>query len=122
MSPTAFDTLINRLLTPHDTQREAALHSRRGGHRQTAKGPGRRPTLTLADRVVLTLIHDRLRLPSKLFDISQTTASKVIRDTHQLLNQVDHTIDPAEPLTTLAEFTTYITTTGITPNPQNETP
>jgi hypothetical protein len=36
MSPTAFDTLITRLLTPRDTQREAALHSRRGGHRHTA--------------------------------------------------------------------------------------
>ena len=126
MSEAAFDTLITRLLTPRDTQREAALHSRRGGHRHTAKGPGRRPTLTLADRVVLTLIHDRFRLPvkdiTKLFDIGQTTANKVIRDTRQLLNQIDHTIDPAQPLTTLAEFTTYITTTGITPNPSNETP
>jgi hypothetical protein len=40
---------------------------------RVAKGPGRRPTLTLADRVVLTLIHDRFRLPvkdiTKLFDI-----------------------------------------------------
>jgi transposase len=125
LSPTAWDELITKLAVPRDAQREAILHNRRGGSRQAASGPGRRPTLALADRVAATLIRDRFSLPTKhiaaLLNVSVTTINKIIRETRQLLQQTKHVTEPSTtPLTTLAEFNAYATTTGATP--PNEPP
>jgi hypothetical protein len=126
LSPTAWDELITKLAVPRDAQREAILHNRRGGSRQAASGPGRRPTMTLADRVAATLIRDRFSLPAKdiaaLFNVTVTTINKVIRETRQLLEQIKHVTEPSIPLTTLAEFNAYATTAGATPTPHNEPP
>jgi hypothetical protein len=64
LSETDWDTLLARLLTLHDQQREASLHQRRGHRpRQAASGTGRRPVLTLADRLLAATLHYRLGLP-----------------------------------------------------------
>jgi transposase len=114
LSPTAWDTLLTQLTKPRNTQREDALHQRRGHARHNAPGPGRRPNLTLA-----TLIRQRFSLPTKdiaqLFAINVTTVNKLIQETSPLLEQVGHIVEPTLPLTTLTEFTNYLTTADITP-------
>jgi hypothetical protein len=118
--------LITRLAVPRDAQREADPHNRRGGRRQAASGPGRRPVLTLTDRVAATLLRQRFSLPTKdiaeLFNVTVTTINKVIRETHPLLDQIKHVTEPTVPLTTLAEFTTYATAAGVTPTPRAKPP
>ncbi|MFF4762539.1 hypothetical protein [Streptomyces sp. NPDC001292] len=60
-----WDALIVQLLTLHDDQREADL-DKRCGHRPRVKDDGttgRRPMLTLADRLLATVLHYRLALP-----------------------------------------------------------
>ncbi len=52
------------LMTLHDQQRETSLDTRRGHRpRLAAPGTGRRPVLTLADRVLATILHQCLALP-----------------------------------------------------------
>jgi len=56
--------LIAALMTPYDQQREMSLDKRRGHRpRLIAPGVGRRPVLTLADRLLATILHQRLALP-----------------------------------------------------------
>ena len=94
-----WDTLIATLMTLHDQQREASLDQRRGHRpRLTAPGTGRRPGLTLADRLLATILHYRLHLPqvaiAALFSVRPETISKRIPDIRQLLDQAGHTIQP----------------------------
>src|SRR5262249_31047689 len=95
-----WDALITTLLTLHDQQREASLDKRRGHRpRLTAPGTGRRPGLTLADRLLATILHQRLALPqvaiAALFSVRPETINKRIRDIRQLLSQAGHTIQPS---------------------------
>jgi hypothetical protein len=94
-----WDALIATLLTLHDQQREANLDTRRGHRpRMTAPGTGRRPVLTLADRLLATILHQRLALPqvaiATLFGVRPETINKRIRDIRQLLDQAGYTIQP----------------------------
>ena len=94
-----WDTLIATLMTLHDQQRETSLDKRRGHRpRLTAPGTGRRPALTLADRLLATILHYRLALPqvavAALFTVRPETINKRIRDIRQLLRQAGHTIQP----------------------------
>lgn len=86
-------------MTLHDQQREADLDTRRGHRpRLTAPGTGRRPVLTLADRLLATILHQRLALPqvaiATLFGVRAETINKRIRDIRQLLQQARYTIQP----------------------------
>jgi hypothetical protein len=54
-------TLISALMTLYDQQREADLEKRRGHRRLAAPGTGRRPVLTLADRLLATAIQNLRR-------------------------------------------------------------
>ena len=73
-------------MTLHDQQREASLDKRRG-HRpciKTGPGTGRRPVLTLADRLLAAILHYRLALPqvaiAALFGVRPETVNKSIRE------------------------------------------
>ena len=95
-----WDALITTLMALHAQHREASLHKRRGHRpRLAAPGTGRRPVLTLADRLLATIPGHRLHLPhtdiAALFSVHPKTISRRIRDIHQLLNQAGHTIQPA---------------------------
>jgi len=95
-----WDTLITTLLTLHDQQREASLDKRRGHRpRLTAPGTGRRPVLTLADRLLATTLHQRHALPQTaiavLFSVRPETINRHIREIRQLLLQAEHTIQPS---------------------------
>lgn len=97
-----WDTLVTRLLALHDAQREGQLDKRRG-HRPRIKGDGttgRRPVLTLADRLLAVLLHQRLGLPqtavARLYGVTPFTINRRIRDVRQLLQTAGHTIQPTE--------------------------
>ncbi|HUK69759.1 MAG TPA: ISAzo13 family transposase [Streptosporangiaceae bacterium] len=94
-----WDALIAALMTLHNQQRETSLDTRRGHRpRLTAAGTGRRPVLTLADRLLATILHQRLALPqvavAALFSVRPETINKRIRDIRQLLGQAGHAIQP----------------------------
>jgi hypothetical protein len=100
LPPPEWDTLIAALMTLHDQQRETSLDKRRGHRpRLTAPGTGRRPVLTLADRLLATILHQRLALPqvtvADLLSVRPETINRRIRDIRQLLDQAGYTIQPA---------------------------
>jgi len=114
-----WDTLIATLLQLHDQQREASLDKRRGHRpRLTAPGAGRRPILTLADRLLATALHHRLALPqtavAALFSVRPETINRHIREIRQLLQQAGHAIHPSphQP-TTLNDLYNFATAEGI---------
>src|SRR5262249_6673281 len=99
MPAAEWDTLVTTLMTLHDHQREASLDKRRGHRpRQAAPGPGRRPVLTLADRLLAAVLHYRLGLSQVaigvLLGIRPETVSKRLRDIRELLDQAGTTIQP----------------------------
>ena len=116
-----WDALVTSLITLHEDQREADLDKRRG-HRPRIKGgpgTGRRPILTLADRLLATVLHHRLALPqvaiARLFSVRPETINKRIRDIRCLLEEAGHTIRPAEQrLITLNDLYDLASTAGIT--------
>jgi Rhodopirellula transposase DDE domain len=94
-----WDALIAALMALHDQQREMRLDKRRGHRpRLIASGPGRRPVLTLADRLLAALLHQRLALPQTaiavLFAVRPETINKRIHDIRQLLEQAGYNIQP----------------------------
>jgi transposase len=98
MPAAEWDALITTLMTLHEHQREASLDKRRG-HRPRIKageGTGRRPVLTLADRLLAAVLHYRLGLPqvavAALFGVRPETVNKRIRDIRELLDQAGATI------------------------------
>ena len=122
----AFDDLITRLAAPYAEQREATLHRRRGGQRQTTPNAIRRTALTLADHVATTLIKNRFHLPTKdiaaLLDISTATVNRILRPAQTLLDQLEYQPETTTPLLTLDEFNAYLTSTGVISKPDNNTP
>jgi len=114
-----WDALTAALMKLHDQQRETSLHKRRGYRpRRTAPGTGRRPVLTLADRLLATVLHQRLALPqaavATLFSVRPETINKRIRDIRQLLEQAGYTIQPSpRQLTSLDDLYRHAITAGI---------
>ncbi|GAU71478.1 transposase [Streptomyces sp. NBRC 110611] len=130
MDPNQWDQLIGELAAAREAQREEDLHQRRGGDRQKVPTAGlytgRRPGLTLVDRLLATLplraigaSAGRHRPPLR----GRTqTINRRIRKTHQLLDQIGHTIAPAEHrLATLNDLADLATQLGITPTPEIKT-
>jgi hypothetical protein len=116
-----WDHLIDQLTVLRHDQREADLHHQRGGPRKVAPGTGRRPSLTLPERLMITVLHHRLGLPQAVladqFQVTLMTANRAIRQIRPLLDQTGHTITPARKrLHTAADLTAYAISTGaITP-------
>jgi Rhodopirellula transposase DDE domain len=114
-----WDALLAALMTLHDQQRETSLEQRRGHRpRLTAPGTGRRPVLTLADRLLATILHQRLALPqvaiAALFTVRPETINKRIRDIRQLLDQAGHAIQPGpHRLASLDDLSVLATDAGI---------
>src|SRR5215470_7844169 len=122
-----WDALTAALMTLHDQQRETSLDKRRGHRpRLTAPGTGRRPVLTLADRLLATVLHQRLALPqvaiADLFRVRPETINKRIRDVRQLLNQAGYVIQPQpHRLTSLDELYRLAAAEGIPIPPEIKT-
>ena len=123
-----WDALTATLMTLHDQQREASLDKRRGHRPRIKAGPGtgRRPVLTLADRLLATILHYRLALPqvaiAALFGVRPETVNKRIRDIRQLLDQAGHAIQPGpHHLASLDDLYTLARSTDITVWPDIKT-
>ncbi len=123
-----WDSLIATLMTLHDQQRETSLDARRGHRpRLAAPGTGRRPVLTLADRLLAAILHQRLALPqvtiAALFSVRPETINKRIRDIRQLLDQAGHVIQPGpHRLASLDDLTSFASAQDIsTPPPEIKT-
>jgi hypothetical protein len=122
-----WDALLATLLTLHDQQREVSLHQRRGHRpRQTAAGTGRRPVLTLADRLLAATLHYRHGLPqtciASLFTVRPETINKHLRSIRELLRQAGYTIQPSpNKISTIDELYRYATNNGITAPPNIKT-
>src|SRR5450755_867921 len=116
--------LAAALAGPRSEQRERDLHQRRGSGRQRAPGAGARPRLTLADRILATLLHLHLCMPypllAQLLGVNRTTISRAAQETRPLL--IQHGLapagQPAARLCTLADLSAYAASHGITPQPQ----
>jgi hypothetical protein len=127
LPPREWDALVAALMSPHSQQREAKLDKRRGQRpRLAAPGPGRRPVLTLADRLLAATLHQRLALPptaiAVLFSVHPETISKRIRDIRELLNQAGHAIQPGpHKLATLDDLYRLATAAKITLPPEIKT-
>jgi transposase len=118
-----WDALVATLLTLHEKQRETSLHQRRGHRpRLAAPGTGRRPVLTLADRLIAVALHYRLGLPqvavAHLFTVRAETINRRLRETRQLLDQAGSAIPPSpHKVDTLTDLYDYATANGVaTPN------
>ncbi|WP_369265654.1 ISAzo13 family transposase [Streptomyces sp. R35] len=119
--------LIGELAAAREAQREEDLQQRRGGDRQKTPAAGlytgRRPGLTLVDRLLATLLYERFKLPqiaiARLFAVAPQTINRRIRKTHRLLDQIGHVIAPADHrLATLDDLADLATRLVITPTPQ----
>jgi transposase len=119
-----WDAVITTLTTLHERQREAGLDKRRGRRpRLAAPGAGRRPALTLADRLLAAILHHRHALPqvaiATLFRVRPETVNKRLRDIRQLLNQAGITIQPGpRRLTALEDLYDLARSTGIAIQPE----
>ncbi|WP_234545191.1 hypothetical protein [Streptomyces shenzhenensis] len=101
-----------------------ALHApdrttrRDGATRRRAPGGGRKAKLDLADRVLATVLHQRLGLSptvlARLFTVSKDTIREATGEIRQLMDQHGHTPGPATAhLTTLTGLHVYATAHGI---------
>ncbi len=127
LSPQRWDALTATVMTLSYQQRETTLGERRGHRpRLRAPGAGRRPVLTLADRLLATILHQRYALPhvaaAALFTVTPDTISLRIRETGQLLDYAGHTIQPStRRLATLNDLRNLAATEGIAIPPQSNT-
>ena len=91
-------------------------------HQQQPARRGPAPTLTTADRLLITTLHHRFRLPqttlAALAGLRADTLNRQIQDTRRLLHRTRHTIPTApQRLTTLDALHTYATAYGVTAPP-----
>ena len=128
LPPAEWDALVTTLMTLHDQQREDSLDKRRGHRPRIKAGPGtgRRPVLTLADRLLAAVLHYRLALPqvaiAALFGVRPETINKRIRDIRQLLDQAGHPIQPGpHRLASLDDLHQLARSTGIANQPEIKT-
>ncbi|WP_369407085.1 transposase family protein [Streptomyces hokutonensis] len=125
LPPQEWDTLITTLATLHEAQRETHLDKRRG-HRPRAGHTGRRPILTLADRLLAAVLHYRHGLPqiaiADLFNVRPETINRRLRDIRELLATAGHDLHPADrQLATLDDLFNQAREAGIITTPEIKT-
>ncbi|MCX4548491.1 ISAzo13 family transposase [Streptomyces sp. NBC_01267] len=130
LQPDRWDQLIGKLAAARELQREEDLQQRRGGDRQKTPAAGlytgRRPGLTLVDRLLSTILYQRFKLPqvviAPLFAVTPMTLNRAISQTRRLLHRIGHTIEPAQTqLATLDDLTDLAAHLGTTPTPEIKT-
>jgi transposase len=127
LPPEGWDALITTLMTLHHQQRETSLDQRRGHRpRLTAPGTGRRPVLTLADRLLATILYQRLAVPqvaiAALFGVRPETINKRTGAIRQLLDRAGHAIQPGpRRLASLDDLYELATAAGIVIQPEIKT-
>lgn len=88
-----FSNLVNTLIPELEEHREQARHAARGGPRRVARGTGRKPSLTPADQILVTILylrkHSLQELLGQLFDTTAMTISRAVKDVRPLLEAHD---------------------------------
>jgi len=113
------DRLVTELAEPFAAAREGRLYRRRG-HRERHRWPGagHPDTLTLRDRVLLTLTWLRLALPHEalavLYSVDRSTVSGAIRQILPLLANRGFATPAGPRLHTLADVIAYAAAEGLT--------
>jgi hypothetical protein len=112
------DRLVAELAAPFHATREARLHRRRGGRaRRRWSGGGRRATLTLRDRVLVTLAWLRLALPHQalavFYGVDRSTISTAVRQILPLLAGRGFATPTGVRLRTLADALAYAAAEGL---------
>jgi hypothetical protein len=113
------DRLVTELTEPFAAAREARLHRRRGERdRHRWPGAGHPETLTLRDRLLLTLAWMRLALPHQalglLYGVDRSTVSNAIRQIRPLLANRGFATVSGPRLHTLADLLAYAAAEKVT--------
>jgi hypothetical protein len=113
------DRLVTELAEPFAAAREGRLHRRRGDRdRHRWPGAGHPETLTLRDRLLLTLAWLRLALPHQalglLYGVDRSTVSNAIRQIRPLLANRGFATPSGQRLHTLADVLAYAAAEGVT--------
>jgi hypothetical protein len=90
-----WDSLVTELAAARAAQRQADLHQRRGGDWQKTPAAGlyigRRPGLTLVNRLLATILYQRFKLPqvviAPLFTVTPVTLNRAISQTRRTVRQ-----------------------------------
>jgi hypothetical protein len=89
MSRKQLSDLTNTLIPRLEEHREQVRHAARGGPRRVARGTGRKPTLTPADQILVTILylrkHALQELLGQLFNTTAMTISRAAKDVSPLL-------------------------------------
>jgi Rhodopirellula transposase DDE domain len=120
-----WDQLTTALALPYQAQREAEMHIARGGPATRRRAGGHPAALTLAEKILITIIRQRLGTPppvlAELFGVSTGTIATAERQIRPLLKRAGHSIEPATTrLTTLADLTAHASAHGITLTPKTK--
>jgi hypothetical protein len=112
------DRLVTELTEPFHHAREGRLYRRRGERdRHRWPGAGHPETLTLRDRLLLTLAWLRLALPHEalglLYGVDRSTVSAAIRQIRPLLANRGFATPSGQRLHTLADVLAYAAAEGV---------
>jgi hypothetical protein len=98
--------------------REDRLHARRTRERVRKAGAGRRPRLSLTDRVVITLVHLRLAIPhaalAVAYQVDRSTVTRAVTQIRPLLARRGYATGTGPRLHTLADVFAYAAAEGVT--------
>ncbi len=117
-----WNTLTTELVLPYQAYREAELHVRRGGPCWRKPAGGQPPALTLEEKLLITVLRARYRMPQRvlaeLFGVADTTIATAERRIKPLLDQRQHTITPTGiRFRTLDELAAHAATHSVSLNP-----
>lgn len=117
-----WDHLVAALTIPYQAHREARLHVHCGGPSWRKPAGGHPPALTLAEKILATVLHTRFRTPQRvlaeLFGTNQSTIADANTQIKPVLHQHKHITTPADTtLKTLTELTTHAAAIGVTLTP-----
>lgn len=111
------DRLVTELAGPFAAAREGWLYRRRGGRRRRWPGAGHPQTLTLRDRVLVSLAWLRLALPHQAlavwYGVDRSTVSAAIRQITPLLANRGFATPTGVRLHTLADVFAYAAAEGL---------
>jgi hypothetical protein len=119
------DALTTELAEPQARHHEQARHTRRGADRTRARGAGRQPRLSDADRVLATVLYLRRlctqAVLGELFAVDRTTITTAVRQTRALLQQHGHAITPSTArFPTAADLIAYVADSDTEPPTTNK--
>jgi transposase len=108
-----FDEMLRTLTPALAAARDQALYTRRGGRASLTAGTGAKAKLTPAERILVTVLHQRKLathdLLGKLFTVTSMTTSRAVRDVLPIMTAHGYQIAPSTArLHTPADVMTFL--------------